>query len=87
MWSGNIFDTWLYNKNESIWLEISPIYPWHFRDPKEGEIFVPYKEWIKSYKPVCIVEIQRKIAQQWLSQAKSIMEEIEKADSVYLYQK
>lgn len=70
--------TWLYNDyDENIILEITPNYPWHFSEPKEGEDFIPYEEWIKSYKPVLIRAIPVEVARQWLEQANMILKKIE----------
>lgn len=85
MWGGNEFDTWLYNQNNKIYLEITPGYPWHFIDPAGDEKFIPYDEWIKSYKPLFIIEIDKVTAQQWFDRAGRIIQEIEKADSQYLH--
>ncbi len=85
MWGGNKFNTWLYNQNNKIFLEITPCYPWHFNEPKAGDNYVPYDEWIKSYKPLIIIEIDKVTAQQWYDQAGKIMQEIEKNDEKYLH--
>jgi len=60
------WDTWIYNNNTDIYLEITSTYPWHFNEPKENEKFVPYDEFIKKYKPLTIIKIDKKIAQKWL---------------------
>ena len=64
MWGGNEFDTWLYNQNNKIYLEITPGYMWHFSDQINKEDFIPYDEWIKNYKPLVIIEIDKVIARQ-----------------------
>jgi hypothetical protein len=70
--------SWLYNdQNGNIIFEITPRYPWHFSEPKEGEDFIPYEEWIKSYKPVLIRAIPVEVARQWLEQANMILKKIE----------
>lgn len=85
MWDGNKFDTWLYNKNNKIYIEITPIYPWHFNKPKAEDNYIPYDEWIKNYKPLVIIEIDKVAAKQWYDQAGKIMQEIEKNDEKYLH--
>ena len=85
MWDGNKFDTWLYNQNDKIYLEITPIYTWLFRKPKKGDGFIPFDQWIKDYKPLALIEIDKATAQQWLDQAGQLMQEIEKADEKYLH--
>jgi len=77
--------TWLYNKNDTIYLEITPVYPWHFRDAEQDEKFIPYDEWIKNYKPLIISEITKDTTEQWLSKTEKIIQEITKADAKYLH--
>lgn len=85
LWS-SLFDisTWLYNKNNLIYLEIAPVYKWHHSDPKEGEEFVAYDEWIKDYKPIAIIEIKKEIAEEWFKKTEEILEIIEEFDRKYL---
>jgi len=90
IWGGGEFDTWLYNQNNKIYLEITPRYPWHFSDPTKEVNFIPedfisFDEWIKSYKPLALIEIDKTTAQQWLEQTKFLMKEIKKADKKYLH--
>lgn len=85
MWGGNKFETWLYNQNNKIYLEIIPLYEWAYRDPEEGEKFIPFDEWIENYKPLAVIEIDKATAQQWLEQTKMLMKEIEKSDEKYLH--
>jgi hypothetical protein len=71
--------TWLYNDNNgSIILEITPTYPWHFVEPKEGEVKIPYEQWIMQYKPLIIRIIPREVAEQWLKQAQDLVAMLEK---------
>jgi len=60
------FSTWIYNKDSDIYLEITPTYPWHFLEPKKNEKFVSYDEFIKKYKPLMIIKIEKKVARKWL---------------------
>lgn len=78
--------TWLYYKNGFICLEITPVYKWHYTQPERGEIFIPYNEWIKSYKPIIAIKIDKEIAKDLLVQAKSILQEIGSNDAKYLHQ-
>jgi len=64
--SSRQYETWLYNKNDNIYLEITPCYKWHHIKPKKNEKHISYNEFIKNYKPIAIVEIDKKIAQKWL---------------------
>ena len=78
-------ETWLYNKNNKIFIEITPVYPWHFSDPREHEHFIPYNEWIKNYKPLMVAEIEKEFASDWLIKTEKIIQEIEKSDAKYLH--
>jgi len=73
--------TWLYNDNEdNIIFEITPAYPWLYYDPEEHpekkKGFIPYDEWIKTYKPYVIRTIPKNIAEQWLKQTQYILKHI-----------
>jgi hypothetical protein len=71
------FSSWIYNdKNDSIILEITPDYPWYDSDTTTYKNYVPYEEWIKSYKPLVIKTIPHEVARQWLEQAEYIVNKI-----------
>jgi len=59
-------DTWLYNKDGDICFEITPGYKWHFLKPKNNEKYISYGKFIKNYKPIAIIKLEEKVAQQWL---------------------
>ena len=60
------WDTWMYNNNTDIYLEITPTYPWHFNESKKNDKFVPYDEFVRKYKPLMIIKIKKNVAQKWL---------------------
>lgn len=68
LWSTRYVQSWLFNKNSKIYIEISLSYPWHFVDPLEGEDFISYEEFIDSFEPISIIEISP-------DQARMIIEE------------
>jgi chitinase len=71
--------TWIYNDiGGNIIFAITPFYPFLFCDPDEEPNYLPYEEWIKSYKPYLIAKLSRETAEQWLAQANSILEQIDK---------
>ena len=46
------YNSWLYNdKVGNIILEITPFYPWYYVNRRTCPERIPFKEWIKSYKP------------------------------------
>jgi|ERR1700733_437247 len=74
-----ILSTWLYNDlSGSIILEITPSYPWHTKDPEEGEKFVSYEEWMKAYQPLFLCPIAHAIALSWKDQAETILNQLNK---------
>ena len=73
--------SWLYNDQlGNIVLEITPIYPWFFSEPKPGEVFIKYSEWMKTYKPILIRTITKETAEQWLKQIDELIEAVKKND-------
>lgn len=73
LWSGIDVQTWLYNKNNKIYLEISPTYPWLFSDETEEEGYITFDEFMKTYKPITVEEINHATARQWLDQCNDIL--------------
>ncbi len=71
-------DTWIYNASDgSIILEVTPIYPYLFSEPEEEPNYIPYEEWIKTYKPYFITTLSRETAEQWIEQAEQIIRMVE----------
>ncbi|HSC25176.1 MAG TPA: hypothetical protein VLB80_03115 [Candidatus Babeliales bacterium] len=76
LWAHN-YISWIYNKSDrSIIFEVTPFYPYMYCEPEEESNYIPYNEWIKTYKPYLIREIPRAIAQEWLKQAEYIIQTI-----------
>lgn len=80
LWSSKGCETWLYNKDNKIFMHITPVYKWHFDEPKEGEEFVTYEKFMKSYKPYFIIEIKKTVAKRWFKKVKAIIKLIESND-------
>ena len=84
-WSGNDYSlwaknfvSWIYNKPDgSIIFEITPFYPYMYCEPEEEPNYIPYKEWIKTYKPYFITTISKETAKEWLQRAELIIKTIE----------
>ena len=78
MWSSpNNVQTWLYNVNGKIYLEISSAYPWLFSDPDEGDLYVSFDEYTENCKPIAIVELQETLILAWIDQCHAILQKIE----------
>lgn len=75
LWESTLhFDSWIYNKSDgSIIFEVTPFYPYMYCEPEEEPNYIPYEEWIKTYKPYFITTLSRETAEQWLEQAERII--------------
>ncbi|MHA1874808.1 MAG: hypothetical protein ACTSUC_00005 [Promethearchaeota archaeon] len=82
LWESRGRDTWMYNDG-AIFMEITPCYKWHSVEPKKYEKYLRYKEFIKKYKPIAIIKIDKDIAIQWLKQVKELRNIIRKNDIIY----
>ena len=71
--------TWLYNKNNKFYLEISPLYPWLYRDPSSHEEYFSFQEYIKTYTPLAVYEISSDKAREWLAQCNTILENVDRS--------
>lgn len=77
LWAYEI-TTWIYNKPDgSIVFEITPFYPYMYCEPEEEPDYIPYEEWIKTYKPYFITTLSRETGLQLLEQAERIIKIIE----------
>jgi len=70
--------TWIYsNDHKDMIFEITPCYPYMYCEPEEEPNYIPYHEWIKTYKPYFVTTISQETAQQWIIQAELIINTIE----------
>ncbi len=76
LFSDNSIETWLYNKNSKIILEISPHYKWHYHRRKKGEIITSYEEYRENYKPIKVIEISKEKAKKWLKKCKELCKQL-----------
>ena len=49
IWSTRDFQTWIYRKNEKVFIEISPSYRWHYVEPTEDEKIISFEEFQEYY--------------------------------------
>lgn len=73
--------TWLFEKDKKYWIELTPVYPWHHRDPKESENFVSYEEFMKTYKPIALFEVSRETLEEWLKRVQELLKIVEGNDN------
>lgn len=70
---------WLYNKSDGTIIgELSPKFPFSYRNSAKDENYVPYKKWIKKYEPYCIIEASFELIREWIPLADRILEQIKK---------
>jgi len=89
LWSSRGVQSWLYNRDGKLYLEIAPSYPWLYVDPTEEEkldAYIPFDQFMKTYKPILVVEIDRSIAQKWLNSCRRILDDLEKGHIALLAQ-
>lgn len=68
---------WIYNDvADNIVLEFTPMYKGPKFDQEEEFDTLPFEQFLKTYKPLCTRILASNIAQQWLAQANSILDQI-----------
>lgn len=70
--SGRDGETFIYTIDGTIYLEIVPTYPWLFGDKPKGMRKIPFKKFLKNYKPCIRTTITRETAEEWLAIAESL---------------
>lgn len=72
------FDSWIYNApNGDIVFKVTPLYPYMYSEPEKETDYIPYEQWIKNYKPYLMIILPKVIAEQWLKQAKHVVNTIQ----------
>lgn len=80
LWSIWGLETWIYSKKNTIYLEITPVYKWHFDEPEKNEKFIPYDEFIKNYEPIAVIKISKETAKKWLAKTEKLLKYIKLND-------
>lgn len=84
--------TWMYEKNDAFFIEITPTCEWKYdpdapdTDPTPEENARDceyYQTFIENYKPLAIIELDKKVAQEWLEQTKKLLKLVESNDKKY----
>lgn len=81
LWSIRGVQSWIYNQNNKIYLEIGFSYPWLFVEPKQSDHYISFDEFMNEYKPIIIEEIDRDIVEKWLEQCNEIFNNMITVDS------
>ncbi len=73
LWESMGYQTWIYNFNREIKIEVTPTYKWHFDELDEKSInFISYEEFIKNYMSCFVITISKSTAETWLNKCKEI---------------
>jgi hypothetical protein len=90
VWSGGVskgkYTTWLYKKDNGMYFEISPNYPWLYAEPDESSNYIPFDQFMKTYKPILVIELDRSLIEKWLDNCNGILHELEKRHAQMLEQ-
>lgn len=77
VWSSSTnIQTWLYNKDNKIYLEISQTYPWLFSDPSEDEQHISFGEYEHNYKPIELLILEKPLVQEWIKQCRTLLQKM-----------
>lgn len=67
--------TFMYNKDNKIYLEIAPVYPWIWDEP--GTVtdsnHITFDEFMETYKPIAVEELDHTTVQRWIEQCNEIL--------------
>lgn len=77
LWSGGLTESnlhaFIYNRDNKIYLEIAPVYPWIWDEPTTNNDHISFNEFMKTYKSIAIEEINRTTIQKWIEQCNKIL--------------
>ncbi len=71
VWSTKDTSTWLYRIRDEVFLEISPLYRWHFEEPQQGNE-LSYADFKSGFKEIVRVAISREILLKWKLQCETL---------------
>ncbi|MEI4803840.1 hypothetical protein WAZ07_21925 [Bacillus sp. FJAT-51639] len=80
LWGTKEYDTWLYNMDNKIFIEVTPIYKWHFDELEDENQFITYDQFLHGYKTCYVGEITKETALNWLKKCKKIIQIIKDND-------
>jgi NAD+--asparagine ADP-ribosyltransferase len=73
LWESMEYQTWIYNIDNEIVIEITPTYRWHFDEPDESDEYITYQEFQKNYTTCFTKTISKSVAENWLNQCQNIL--------------
>ncbi len=68
--------TWLYNVDNKIYLEISKTYPWLFSEPEENEHYISFDKYINNYQSIACIQLQETRIRSWIDQCQDILQKM-----------
>jgi len=77
LWSIRDIQTWLYNKKNKIYIEISPSYPWLYIEPEKTSEFITFDKFMTKYKPLLIAELNNSLIEKWITECENILSYLE----------
>lgn len=82
LWNGFEFESWLYEKDSQIILEVTPLFRWNRYLPEE-ENQLSYEKFMSIYKPAVVRVLSRETVSQWYKKAEKMLEIVEANDAQY----
>jgi hypothetical protein len=76
IWSGtknNQPQTFIYTIDADIFLEISPNYKWLNAEPQEGDGFIPFEEFLKSYRMLYRFKLDTPTILEWQKTCENVL--------------
>lgn len=82
LWDGFEFESWLYEKDSLIVLEITPIFNWNRYLPEEENQLL-YEKFMSTYQPAVVRVLSKETILEWYKKADELLEIIEANDAQY----
>jgi len=76
LYSYKQIQTWIYNCDSEICVEVSPSYEWFFKESGEHVDHLDFEAFLVSYKPLAFFCIDKKTAAGWKKQCDSLVKNI-----------
>ncbi|QVK19265.1 hypothetical protein KHQ81_06075 [Mycoplasmatota bacterium] len=77
IWDSMNYQTWIYNLNNDIVIEITPTYQWHFEDFIDGKNeYISYEEFKENYKTCVVRKISKNMVKNWLDKCNNILDKL-----------
>lgn len=81
LWQTHQNTSWLYNKGNKIFFEVTPIFEGCFEEDEYSDSRMAYEEFKRNYSPIYIAEIKMEYIIQWQFECNEIMRAIERTDN------